>query len=83
MDIMNSEKASDDSLLKLKIGNAALVFEKVEDWKNHFQNLVVRWDIQQLTCNLQLEACKAVWKNRLPNKYHLGDIFYTSLVSSS
>ena len=44
MNIISEEGTTDLSLLKLRIGGAALVFEKVEDWKHHFKNLIVRND---------------------------------------
>lgn len=45
MDIVTAERASDIPLLRLNIGGAALVFEKAEDWKHQFRNLVVRCNI--------------------------------------
>ena len=42
MDIISVEAPNDPSLMKFKIGGAALVFEKAEDWKHHFKNLIVR-----------------------------------------
>lgn len=48
MDIIIAEEAINPSLLKFKVGGAALVFEKVGDWKHHFKSLIVRGD----TCGL-------------------------------
>lgn len=47
MDIVETKETTDPSLLKFKVGGAALIFEKVEDWKHHFQNLIVSCDIWQ------------------------------------
>jgi hypothetical protein len=44
MDIISAEGTTHPLLLKLRIGGAAFVFEKVEDWKHHFKNLIVRND---------------------------------------
>jgi hypothetical protein len=45
MDIIIVEAATNPSLLKFKIGGAALVFEKAGNWKHHFKSLIVRIDI--------------------------------------
>jgi hypothetical protein len=93
MDIISAREITNPSLLKFKIGGAALVFEKAEDWKHYFKNLIVRkngWRLVRvplLTVDLQLNACQAVRDNRARSTsrehLHLGNILYASLVSAS
>lgn len=44
MDIIIAEEDINPSLVKFKIGGAALVLEKVGNWKHHFKSLIVRGD---------------------------------------
>ncbi|GAB7336533.1 hypothetical protein MBLNU13_g09809t1 [Cladosporium sp. NU13] len=71
MDIIIAEEAINPSLLKFKIGGAALVFEKVGNWKHHFKSLIPN-------------ACRAVRENRAQsssvNRLHMGNILYAALV---
>jgi hypothetical protein len=48
MDIIIVEEEINPSLLKFKIGGAALVLEKVGIWKHHFKSLIVRGDTYRL-----------------------------------
>jgi hypothetical protein len=45
MDIVETKETTNTSPLRFKIGGAALIFEKAEDWKHQLQNLIVRLHI--------------------------------------
>lgn len=49
MDIV--AQTEDLSPLKFKVGGATLVFEKAEDWKHHFRNLLVRFTCWKVSIN--------------------------------